>query len=63
MIKISKDKQHVVVTRGAYESIYKPLGYTVDVESKKEEIKKPELGYEKENDFKSTKNYSKTSRK
>lgn len=63
MIKISKDKQHAVVTRGAYELIYKPLGYTVDVESKKEEIKKPELDYEKENDFKSTKNYSKTSRK
>ena len=30
MIKISKDKQHVVVTRGAYESIYKPL---VDINS------------------------------
>lgn len=61
MLRISKDKQHTVVTRGAYESIYKPLGYTIDSENKKEKIKKPEMDYE--NEFKSTKNYSKTSRK
>ncbi len=34
MIKISKDKITKVVTRGAYESFYKPLGYIISEDKK-----------------------------
>lgn len=41
MIRIFKDNNIQVVTKGAYEAFYKPLGYNVVVEqkSKKEEVK------------------------
>lgn len=40
MLKIFKDKEILTVTRGAYEDLYKPLGY--DIVSDKKEIK-PEI--------------------
>lgn len=61
MLRISKDNDHSIVTRGVYESIYKPLGYTIDSENKKE-VKKPKTDYEERKEI-STKNYSKSSRK
>lgn len=35
MIRIFKDRDNKVVTRGAYETFYKPLGYQVVIEEKK----------------------------
>ena len=35
MIRIFKNKDNKVVTRGAYETFYKPLGYQVVIEEKK----------------------------
>ena len=35
MIRIFKDKDNKVVTRGAYENFYKSLGYQVVIEEKK----------------------------
>lgn len=35
MIRIFKDKDNKVVTRGAYETFYKPLGYQIVIEEKK----------------------------
>lgn len=41
MVKVVKDNHMVRVTRGAYEDIYEPLGYTI-VGEKKVEPKKVE---------------------
>lgn len=38
MISIYKDKDMKVVTRGAYEQFYKPQGYNIIIESKKEKV-------------------------
>ena len=35
MIRIFKDRDNKSVTRGAYETFYKPLGYQVVIEEKK----------------------------
>ena len=35
MIRIFKDRDNKVVTRGAYETFYKPLGYQIVIEEKK----------------------------
>lgn len=29
MLTISKDKEKIIVTKGAYEQLFKPLGYTI----------------------------------
>ena len=47
MVKISRGDHEIVATMGAYENIFKPLGYTL-VKAKKEEVevieeKKPEM--------------------
>ena len=47
MIKIRKDNTIKMVTRGAYESFYKPLGYTVENSAKKEPTKVQEIKGEK----------------
>lgn len=46
MIRIYKDKDIKVVTKGAYEQFYKPLGYNIILEStqeKKVESKKDNI--------------------
>ena len=35
MIRIFKDRDNKFVTRGAYETFYKPLGYQIVIEEKK----------------------------
>lgn len=35
MIKISNNDKELIVTKGAYENIYKKLGYNIVVEEKK----------------------------
>lgn len=40
MLKVFKDKHVAVVTRGAYEDIYKPLGYKL---ASDEQEKEPEM--------------------
>lgn len=35
MIRIFKDRDNKMVTRGAYETFYKPLGYKIVIEEKK----------------------------
>lgn len=35
MIRIFKDRDNKLVTRGAYETFYKPLGYQIVIEEKK----------------------------
>ena len=44
MLKIIKDKNEKIVTKGAYEQFYKPLGYKIvlDVEPQKIEESKEE---------------------
>ena len=39
MLRIFKDKDTVVVTKGAYEQFYKPLGYQPVIENIKVEVK------------------------
>ena len=39
MIKIKRNKEELIVTKGAFEEIFKPLGY------KKVEDKKPKMSY------------------
>lgn len=39
MLRIFKDKDTVVVTKGAYEQFYKPLGYQPVIENVKVEVK------------------------
>lgn len=40
MIKIKRNKEELIVTKGAFEEIFKPLGY------EKVEDKKPKMSYE-----------------
>ena len=54
MITIRKDNTTKTVTRGAYESFYKPLGYTVKNSVKKEPVKVQEIKEEKK-EIKATK--------
>ena len=54
MITIRKDNTIKTVTRGAYESFYKPLGYTVERSVKKEPVKVQEVKEEKK-EIKATK--------
>lgn len=42
MIKVYKDKDIAIVTRGLYEEIYKPLGYKIYKETEKVNNKKLE---------------------
>lgn len=56
MVKIIRGNHETKVTKGAYENIFKPLGYTL-VENKKKEmpknsIKNDELGEAKNDEFK-----------
>lgn len=39
MIKVYKDKDIAIVTRGLYEAIYKPLGYDIIEEKEKQKEK------------------------
>lgn len=39
MLRIFKDRDTVVVTKGAYEQFYKPLGYQPAIENVKVEVK------------------------
>lgn len=39
MIRICKDNDIQVVTKGAYETLYKPLGYKPVIEVKAKEVK------------------------
>lgn len=39
MIRIYKDRDSKFVTKGAYEQIYKPLGYNIILDEVKEDIK------------------------
>lgn len=39
MLRIFKDRDTVVVTKGAYEQFYKPLGYQPVIENVKVEVK------------------------
>lgn len=39
MLRIFKDRDTVVVTKGAYEQFYKPLGYQPVIENIKVEVK------------------------
>ena len=42
MIRIYKDKDTKVVTKGAYEAFFKPLGYNVVIEQQEEpKVEKP----------------------
>lgn len=50
MLRIFKDKDTVVVTKGAYEQFYKPLGYQPVIENVKVEVKeKTSTEYKKVN--------------
>ena len=48
MLKIIKDKNEKIVTKGAYESFYKPLGYII-VGDKKESDNTKEIKKDNEN--------------
>lgn len=50
MIKVYKDKDIAIVTRGLYEEIYKPLGYDII-----EEKEKPKEKVDKKNTIKAVK--------
>ena len=39
MIRIFKNNQTMTVTKGAYESFFKPLGYQVVIEAKEKPVK------------------------
>ncbi len=54
MITIRKDNTTKTVTRGAYESFYKPFGYTVEKSVKKEPVKVQEIKEDKK-EIKATK--------
>lgn len=54
MITVRKDNTIKTVTRGAYESFYKPLGYTVENSVKKEPVKVQETKEDKK-EIKATK--------
>lgn len=41
MIRIYKQDDKKYVTKGAYETFYKPLGYKIVLEEKTQEIEKP----------------------
>ena len=50
MISIYKDKDMKVVTKGAYEQFYKPLGYNIIVENKEVKSVEKKLDKSKELD-------------
>ena len=41
MIRIYKDNDQKLVTKGAYETFYKPLGYKTVIENKPQKIEEP----------------------
>lgn len=41
MIRIYKDNDNKYVTKGAYETFYKPLGYKIVLDIKPQEIEEP----------------------
>lgn len=41
MIRIYKDNNQKLVTKGAYETFYKPLGYKTVIENKPRKIEEP----------------------
>lgn len=41
MIRIYKDKDNKCVTKGAYETFYKPLGYKIVLDIKPQKIEEP----------------------
>lgn len=51
MIRIYKDNDNKYVTKGAYETFYKPLGYKIILDVKEKTIEKPkeETGVQLEN--------------
>lgn len=67
MLKIKKDNNEKIVTKGAYEDFYKPLGYIIvnDKQPSKKEVeikKSEELDKDKETQ-KKTKEFKEYSRK
>lgn len=67
MLKIKKDDNEKIVTKGAYEDFYKPLGYIIvnDKQPSKKEVeikKSEELDKDKETQ-KKTKEFKEYSRK
>ena len=54
MITITNNKDTKTVTKGAYNSFYKPLGYTVEKSVKKEPVKVQEIKEDKK-EIKATK--------
>ena len=67
MLKIKKDNNEKIVTKGAYEDFYKPLGYIIvnDKQTSKKEVeikKSEELDKDKETQ-KKTKEFKEYSRK
>lgn len=54
MITITNNKETKTVTKGAYNSFYKPLGYTVEKSVKKEPVKVQEIKEDKK-EIKATK--------
>lgn len=54
MITITNNKETKTVTKGAYNSFYKPLGYTIEKSVKKEPVKVQDVKEEKK-EIKATK--------
>jgi hypothetical protein len=50
MIRIYKDNDTKVVTKGAYDTFYKPLGYNIVLESVQEEVVEKEEKTIQQND-------------
>lgn len=63
MITIVKGKNKNIVTRGLYESIYKPLGYTILEEEKKDSSKKKQVTKDEEVVVEKSENVSELSNK
>ena len=54
MVTITNNKETKIVTKGAYNSFYKPLGYTIEKSVKKEPVKVQDVKEEKK-EIKATK--------
>lgn len=59
MITITNDKETKIVTKGAYENFYKPLGFEI-VKEKIKEVKKVENTDKKLNEIKEDNNKTET---
>ena len=62
MIKIIKDNNILEVTKGAYNELFKPLGYT-NISKVEDKGNKESKDYDKNSKIKDKENYPKTGRK